>query len=83
MTDPIMQQALEQAIRADEKANSALKQIGSLALEMGAMRTEVSALQVSVGKLIVKTAIASALGSLIGGGAIAVLVALISTHVSG
>lgn len=74
----------ERIIRTDEKAiaahdrldrhDDAIEQIGS---RIGAVEAGVNELKVSVSSLYVKVSIGAALGSLIGGGAIAVLVALL------
>lgn len=74
----------ERVIRADERAQEAHRRLDrhddsfeQFASELAGVRVEMNALTVSVAKLNVKVALAAAIGSLFGGGAIAVLVAVV------
>lgn len=76
--------ALEQAIRADERAKGAHERLdrndtalAELRSELGHLRDGVASIRVAVGKLNVKVALAAAIASMIGSGIVGLIVVLL------
>lgn len=80
VSDQLLQHAIEQAIRADEKARSAHERLDrtddamtEFSRELGVVREAVSELKVAIGKINARVGFAAALGGLVGSGVIAAL----------